>query len=55
MLVLSISEDLHELFKDRSLAPVAALGEFCGIVVMTVDHTIVLIVAVFSTESCWAN
>jgi hypothetical protein len=51
MLVLSISKDLDELFQNRCLAAVAPLGELGGVVVVTVDASFVLVVAVRGAEN----
>lgn len=44
MLVLSIAEDLHELFQDRGVTAMAALGELRRVMVMTIYFTLMLIV-----------
>lgn len=46
MLVLAIAEDFDELFEDRSLAAVAALGEFRRVVKVTKYTAFMLIIAV---------
>lgn len=50
MLILSISEDLDKLLKNCRLTSVALLSELGGVMIMAVDLSIVLIVAVLSTE-----
>lgn len=51
MLVLSVPENLHELFQDRSLTAITALGELCRIVVMTVYLAIVFIIAILCPKN----
>jgi hypothetical protein len=46
MLVLPIAKNLHELLKDRCLTAIASLGEFGGVVIVTVYAAFVLVVAV---------
>ena len=55
MLVLTVPEDFDELLKDRSLAAVAALCKSRRVVVVAIDIAIVLIIAVFCSESSRAN
>jgi len=50
VLVLAVSEDFDELLEDRRLAAIAALGEPGGVVVVAVNLTIVLIVAVLGAK-----
>ena len=46
MLVLSISEDFDKLFQDGGLAAITPLGEFCRVVIVAVDASFMLVVAV---------
>ena len=55
MLIDAIPKDLDELLQDRSLAAIALLRKFGGVVIVAVDITIVLIVAVLRTEDCGAD
>ncbi len=50
MLILSITEYLDELFENGGLAPITPLGELCGIMVVTIDLAIVLIITVLCAE-----
>lgn len=50
MLVLAIAEDLDELLEYGCSAAVAALGEFCGVVIMAVYISFVFVIAVLSAE-----
>lgn len=50
VLILTITEDLHELFQDGRLTAITALGKLGGIVVVTVYATLVLVVAVGRAE-----
>jgi hypothetical protein len=51
MLVLAIPKDLDELFQNRCLTAVTPLGEFGRVVVVTVDASLVLVVAVRGAEN----
>ena len=55
MLVDAIAEYLDELFKYRCLASVALLREFGGVVVVAVDVSIVLVVAILRAEDSRAD
>lgn len=55
VLVLSISEYFNELFQDRGLTAAASLGELGRVMVMAINLAIMLIIAVLSTEYCWAK
>ena len=55
MLILSIPKYFHKLLKYGGLAAVALLCKACGVVVVTVNMAIVLIVAVFGTKGSGAN
>lgn len=50
MLILSISEDLDKLLKNCRLTSVALLSKLGRVMIMTVDLSIVFIVAVLSTK-----
>ena len=52
MLILAIAEDFNELFQNRCLTAVAPLSELGGVVVVTVDASLVLVVAVGCAEHC---
>lgn len=51
MLVLPVSEDLHELLQDSCLATCASLRELRRIVVVTVHFSGVLVVAILCAEN----
>lgn len=55
MLVLAVAEDLDKLLKNCRLTSIAALSETGGVVKMTVDIAIVLVVAVLSAEHSRAH
>lgn len=55
MLVLAIAENLDKLFEDGGLAAITSLCELGGVVIVTVDHTIMLIVAILCSERRWAH
>lgn len=55
MLILTITENLHELLKNRGLTTIAALCEFGRVVVMTVNTAFVLVVTVGCAKDCGAN
>lgn len=44
MLILSVAEDLHELFQDCCMATMASLCKLCGIVKMTINFPFMLVV-----------
>ena len=50
VLILSIPEDFDELFQDRSLTSIAALSELSGVVIVTIDLSIVLVVAILGAK-----
>lgn len=50
MLVLAVTEDLDKLLKNCRLTSVAFLSKLGGVVIMTVDLSVMLIVAVLSAE-----
>ena len=53
MLVLAVPEDFHELFEDRSLTAIAPLRELSRVVIVTVNFTLMLIIAILCTKNCW--
>lgn len=55
MLVLTVSEDLHELLQDGGPASVAPLGKLRRVVVVTVDLPFVFVIAVLRAENGWAH
>ena len=55
MLILPISEDLHELLQNCCLAAVATLCKVRGIVVVTVYLPLVLVVTILSTKDSRAH
>ena len=55
MLVLAIAEDFDKLLQNSSLAPVASLGKLGGVVIVTVDIRIMLIVAILGAENSRAE
>lgn len=52
MLVLTISEYLHELFQNRRLTAVTSLCKLGGIVVVAIDAALMLVVAILCAEHC---
>lgn len=52
MLVLSVPIYLHELFENRCLATIASLCKLGRVMVVAVDTTLVLVVAIRSAENC---
>ena len=54
VLVLAIAENFNKLLQDGCLAPVASLGKLGGVVVMTIDLPLMLIIAVLGTKYCRA-
>jgi hypothetical protein len=50
MLVLSISEDLNELFQNGRLATIAFRCELRGVMIMAVDLTVVFIVRILRAK-----
>jgi hypothetical protein len=55
MLILSIAENLNKLLQNRRLTPIAPLGELCGIVVVTVNLSIMLVIAILGAKDRRAN
>ena len=55
MLILTIPEDLDELFQNGSLAAVTLLGELGRVVVVAVDAAFVFIVRVLCAEDGRTN
>jgi hypothetical protein len=54
VLIDSIPEDLDKLLENRGLAAITLLRKLCGIVVMAIDATLVLVVRVLGAKYCWA-
>ena len=52
MLVLSIAEDFNKLLENGSLTTIATLRELCGIMKVTVDFSIMLVVAILGAKYC---
>ena len=52
MLILSVTEDFHKLFQDRSLTAVTSLCKSCGVMIMAVDSTFMFVVAILGAERC---
>lgn len=50
MLVLTITKDLDKLLQNSGLTSIAALGELSGVVIMTIDPAIVLVIAVLRAK-----
>jgi hypothetical protein len=50
VLVLSVAEDLDKLLEDSRLAAIAPLGKLGRVVVVTVDMSIVFVVAVLGAK-----
>ena len=50
MLILAVLKDLHELLQNCSLTSMTSLSESGGVVVMTVDLSFVLVVAIARTK-----
>lgn len=55
VLILTVSEYLDKLLEDGSLAATATLGVLCRIVVMAVNMSIMLVVAILSAEDSRAK
>jgi len=55
MLILAIAEDFHKLLEYSSLAPITLLRELCGIVVVTVDAALMLVVTIPRSKDCRAH
>jgi hypothetical protein len=55
MLVLSIPEYFNELLENGRLTTIASLRELCGIVKVTVDFSIMLVVAILGAKHCWTH
>jgi hypothetical protein len=55
MLVLTLPENLNELFQNRGVASVATLCELCRIVVVAIHTSIMLVITVLGTKDCWAH
>lgn len=53
MLILTVPEDLHELFEDCSLTAIASLRELGRVVIVTVYFTLMLIIAVLCPKNRW--
>jgi len=54
VLVLAIAVDFDKLFKNRSLATIAPLSKARRVVIVTIDATIMFIIAVLRAENCRA-
>lgn len=55
VLILAVSKYFDKLLEDGSLAATATLGVLCRIVVMAVNMSIVLVVAILSAEDSRAK
>lgn len=55
MLILSVSENFDKLFQYRRLAPIAPLCKLCRIVIVTVNLSLVFIIAVLRAKNCWTD
>ena len=55
MLILAIPKDFYKLLEDSRLTPIAPLSKLGGIVVMAIDLTIMLIVAILCPKNGRAN
>lgn len=55
MLILSVAENLDELFQNGGLAAVAALSELSGVVEMTINLTLMFVVGILGAEYCRTN
>ena len=52
MLINAIAINLHKLFQDRRLTAITPLGELGGVMIMTVDLALVLVVAILCSKDC---
>jgi len=55
VLILAVSEDLDELFEDGILTSLTSLCELCRVVVVAVDPTFMLVVAVLRSKYRWTD
>ena len=55
MLILPIAKDLHKLFENRSLTAIASLCVLGGVMVVTEDLALVLVIAILRTEDSWTD
>lgn len=50
VLILAIAEYLDKLLENCGLAAVASLRKSCGVVIMTIDSSFMLVVVIFRTK-----
>jgi hypothetical protein len=55
VLILAVAEDLNKLFQDRSVTPMTSLCELCRVMVVAVNVSTVLVVAVGRAKHCRAE
>jgi hypothetical protein len=55
MLILTVAEDLHELFQNCCVTTVAPLSELCRVMEMAVYFAFMLVVRVLCAENCRTN
>jgi hypothetical protein len=54
MLILTITKDLNKLLQNGVVTTMTPLRKSCGVVVMTINVSIMFVVAVLCAEYCWA-
>jgi hypothetical protein len=54
MLILAIAEDFNKLFQDCCLASVTSLRKLSGVVIVTIDLAVVLVITILRPEYCRA-
>lgn len=54
MLILAISENLYKLLQDSRLAPITPLCKLCGVMVVTKDLAIMLVITILCPKDCGA-
>ncbi len=55
MLVFAVPEDLDKLLEDGCLAAVAALCKLGRVMIVAVDLTIMLVIAILGAKDGWAK
>ncbi len=55
MLVLAVSEYLHKLLENCCMATITSLRKLGRVMIVTIDLSVVLVVAVLCTKHSWAH
>jgi hypothetical protein len=55
MLILTVAEYLHELFEYGIVTTMTPLREARRVMIVAIDISLVFVVAVLSSEYCWAQ